>query len=122
MQMAIDNLGRLRPAMRALAAALVIAVLVFSSVADAATCGGEIEDSSSVVALENGDRLPDREAPADDHQRTCPHGHCHHGNQPLGADNRNSGLDHDSDASLFSLVNGAGPEAIPELLIPPPRA
>lgn len=123
MQMAINNLGRLWPALRAFAAAVVIAVLIFSSVADAATCGGEIEDASSIVALQDGEQLPDpRDAPADEHQGTCPHGHCHHGNQPLGADNRNSTLDHDGGTSRFSLVNEAGPEAFAELLIPPPRA
>ena len=123
MQLAMTNLGRLTATGRALAAALVIAMLVFSGVADAATCAGEIEDASTGIALQLDNGSPDRpDAPSDSHQGTCAHGHCHHGNQPLAGAGRDSGPFLDWASSRFSIVTDGGPGTIPELLIPPPRA
>lgn len=123
MQLAMTNLRHFSAAGRALAAALVIAMLAFSGVADAATCAGEIENSPTSIALQLDNRSPDRpDAPSDSHQGTCAHGHCHHGNQPLAGAGRDSVAFLDWASSRFSIVTDGGPGTIPELLIPPPRA
>ncbi|MEQ9662611.1 MAG: hypothetical protein RLN87_08705 [Parasphingopyxis sp.] len=122
MQLAMTNLGRFSMAGRALAAVLVIAMLVISGVADAATCAGEIEDSPTGIVFQLDDRSPERpDAPSEGHEGTCAHGHCHHGNQPLTSADGDVASFLGWAWSRFSIVKDAGPDAIPDLLIPPPR-
>jgi len=115
-------------ALRPLAVFLALMMLVFATVADAATCGSEqvtaggavVEASSSYQAnaFEPGNP-EDSDAPAEQHG-VCAHGHCHHGSN---IDNRPSGPSGDRVASTHMSSDFADLHPVDrEILSPPPRA
>lgn len=99
-------------------AMLIFFGLVFSVSVDAAVCGPEIGELTSVEAAssETGQDLPD--SPNEQHG-ICAHGHCHHGvqfagNADIGAGERSSGAQHFFEPVGLTAVQQA-------ILTPPPR-
>lgn len=115
-------------ALRPLAIMLMLAMMAFASVADAATCGVEIgspvafEVLGSASALQVDADQRDHDAggsPADKHG-LCAHGHCHHGSNIAEAP-RFERLAPQLAVHLPE-TQGEWPSANPDLLKRPPRA
>ncbi len=108
---------------RAAALALAMSVLVFSPVAEAVACSGEVELMVSQLDDQigkSGSEEPEHAPQRDD--GGCLHGHCHHNNQPWNHDHRGTALRISTDSYAFGGPDDQGPSAVLELLKPPPRA
>ena len=115
------------PAMRPFAMLLALAMLVFATMADAATCGseafadgnGSVAASSYDVNVEQSGDQGDPDAPVEQHG-VCAHGHCHHGSNIEDGPAEAASL-LASRAPLSGDVAGLSPVER-EIVSPPPRS
>lgn len=118
----------LRPvALRPLAILLALVMLVFATVADAATCGSEQAFSGDKEMMtfvheaeaQGGDDPGNSNAPVEQHG-VCAHGHCHHGSN---VENVVADVESPSPLTVHLAVCFARlPSVEHEILSPPPRA
>lgn len=118
----------LRPvALRPLAILLALVILVFATVADAATCGTEPAFSSDAEIMtfvhqaeaQGGDDPGNTDAPVEQHG-VCAHGHCHHGSN---VENVVADVESPRPLTVHLAARFARlPSVEREILSPPPRA
>lgn len=115
-------------ALRPFAVFLALVMLVFATMADAATCGAEIapaettEIAAPPASIEAGvtEDSHDREGSTTEQHGVCAHGHCHHGSNV--SDNPCVDAIGHQAASHASLAAAQLPPAENDLLKRPPRA
>lgn len=104
-------------------ALLALAFLTFTPTVEAAVCGYELSEASSVLHVEPSDPEHDTDAGDPEQHADCSHGHCHH-----RAPGRTSGAE---DISRQLTITSVGlhwtsglapPSNLPPRLEHPPRA
>ena len=115
-------------ALRPLVVILALVMLVFATMAEAATCGAEMaptetaEIAASAASNEASETEVehDRDATPTDQHGVCAHGHCHHGSN-VSDTARVDAMGHQL-VSHASFATAQLPSAQGDLLKRPPRA
>lgn len=102
--------------------AVTLALFVLAPIAEAAACGGEVVEAPVAANYEISlqDSRPSDKLPADP-DTACVHGHCHHNSQPLAYGRDHGYFDIAYGSLLFDRAEESRPDALLDILYPPPR-